>query len=320
MVFAGAIKLNKRGYALAALLILLFIYYIQVQYSHSDDINVSQLLKTAIIAANLGGKFVVNTKNHLSVHVKGKTKEGMDDSVTTADLLSHCVMKQLIERRLPNVKFISEEKEVDCEEDLSGTLMDPETSLTEDVAVRGSDVTIWIDPLDATHEYTEKLYEYVTTMVCVAVKGEPLIGVIYKPFSETTFWAVVGYGHSNNLKPKANNAKSDKTKIIVSRSHRGAIEKVLEENFKHTPYEMVIAAGAGYKALEVAEGSVDAYLHITAIKKWDICAGNAILKALGGKMTDKNGNSLTYFNETNVLNEHGLIATLNNHEQFVNKI
>lgn len=39
-------------------------------------------------------------------------------------------------------------------------------------------------------------------MVCVAVKGKPIIGVIHQPFSESTSWAVVGFGHSPNLNEK----------------------------------------------------------------------------------------------------------------------
>lgn len=45
----------------------------------------------------------------------------------------------------------------------------------------------------------EKLNEYVTTMVCVAVKGEPVIGIIHKPFLKETYWAWVDNGKSSNL-------------------------------------------------------------------------------------------------------------------------
>ena len=40
------------------------------------------------------------------------------------------------------------------------------------------------------------------------------------------------------------------------------------------------AGGAGYKAWEVVKGHQDAYVHVTLIKKWDICAPQAILASL----------------------------------------
>lgn len=78
----------------------------------------------------------------------------------------------------------------------------------------------------------------------------------------------------------------------------------------------------GYKVLEVAKHHVDAYVHITAIKKWDICAGNAIIKAVGGDMTTKNGKIINYSNSNNVLNENGLVVTSDNyyHDLFVGNL
>lgn len=56
--------------------------------------------------------------------------------------------------------------------------------------VSPEDVTVWIDPMDATKEYIENLTVYTTVMIGIAVKGKPVIGVIRKPFKDSTYWGI----------------------------------------------------------------------------------------------------------------------------------
>lgn len=74
--------------------------------------------------------------------------------------------------------------------------------------------------------------------------------------------------------------------------------------------------------LDVAEKNqeeADVYIHVTYIKKWDICAGNAVLRALGGHMTTLTGEEISYTGSDG--NEGGLIASINmNHKALIEKL
>ncbi|KAL8618636.1 hypothetical protein ACOMHN_015746 [Nucella lapillus] len=222
-------------------------------------------------------------------------------------------------------QVISEEHEnkpVDFHQipDVDKQLFEVVSSVSSDQQIPINNIAVWIDPLDATLEYTEGLHEYVTTMVCVVVKGEPTIGVIHKPFTGETVWAWVDYGYSPTLKKAPENKVEDgHHQIIVSRSHAGHVEEVAKRSFGEDTH-VVYAGGAGYKTLQLIEGKVEAYVHVTLIKKWDICAGHAILKALGGKMTTLEGNYITYYPADDPRNEDGLLATTYNHYEILKKL
>lgn len=72
----------------------------------------------------------------------------------------------------------------------------------------------------------------------------------------------------------------------------------------------------GYKSLEVAKRRQGAYVHKTHIKKWDVCAGHAVLSALGGRVTTLKNAEITYGPSDPSLITDGLLATLNDSDYY----
>ena len=77
------------------------------------------------------------------------------------------------------------------------------------------------------------------------------------------------------------------------------------------------------------KNQADVYLHTSRIYKWDICAPNAILNNLGGRLTKLDGQNIDFStrNRKEVLKENevdedavngGLIAVLYNYDYFFN--
>lgn len=99
--------------------------------------------------------------------------------------------------------------------------------------------------------------------------------------------------------------------MIVSRSHAGEVKKKAEEMFGEK-VPIINAAGSGYKIIQVLKGNATVYLHNTRIKKWDLCAGNAIVKSVGGRMVElKTGEEISYSPDSLHLVENGLLVELN---------
>lgn len=287
------------------------------------------LLITLIRAAERGGKEVSNVlknKNFNSI-AKGKTKEGKDELLTQGDLKSHQMMVLQVSAKFPGLKIISEEKDAPESDgyflpfgELQDLLYADDIHNLPSSQVNMENIVIWIDPLDATQEYTENLTQFVTTMACVAVNGVATIGVIHEPFTGETYWAWKDYGLSDSLEDIIINyrdkvrKKSSKLRFIVSRSHAGDIKREINKVYKKD-YDMISAGGSGYKIIQLIKGNADAYIHKTAIKKWDICAPNALINSIpeapiSSAMTDLEGNSINYTDNGDVFNEKGILATV----------
>lgn len=214
MNLGGSIRINKCAVFMLIALFVLLIYIFAPSFNNKieslpknqQQVNLRKLVIGLILAASAGGKEVtrISSEPDFGIQSKGKTKEGLEDYVTEADLLSHCKIAHGLWRIFPKLNLISEEdvQKKNCPRSEKYFDLDPSVlSKVElpDVNVLSDDITVWIDPLDATKEFTEKLFHYVSVMICVAVKGEPIIGVVHFPFNQKTYWTWKGHASSENL-------------------------------------------------------------------------------------------------------------------------
>lgn len=169
MNFGGTLRVNKFACFTLAFILFLIIYWRSGGTSYpvekDDLINLRTLLKACIETAERGGKKVTEGKNHaLNIKSKGKTLEGANDPVTDADYASHCAMYYGLKNTFTKLNVVSEEhskSDPKCEDQ---PVIDVDKALDEhgiieymnDELVYVKDVTVWIDPLDATQEYTGK--------------------------------------------------------------------------------------------------------------------------------------------------------------------
>lgn len=328
------IRLSPLGVAVFCLLGVGILYHLYsgvlssrlAAFRQRRNVELRDLLAVSVEAAVLGGKEVkrVRDENVLQEKSKGKTREGANDPLTMGDLESHRKMYNFIRNAFPEVTVNSEEHDNVVDKSLSWNRLIP-SEIAEKIKdlneVPAESVTVWIDPLDATQEYTESLLKFVTTMVCVAVDGKPVIGVIHQPFTPFTAWAL---GHESNVHTRSSYGTTPPD-VIISRSHSGQVKSYVHDAFGNTT-KITEAGGAGYKVLSLLDLPADAtmdqadvYVHITFIKKWDICAGDALLRALGGRMTTLKGEEIDY--RDTPLNKGGLVASVGvDHKALLDKL
>jgi len=160
----------------------------------------------------------------------------------------------------------------------------------------------------------------VTVLIGIAVDGAAVAGVVHQPFYNNlddedgrTVWGIVGlgaFGISGQSPPAGERI------ITTTRSHGTGIVSEAVDSCK--PTSVLRVGGAGNKVLQLIDGKAHAYVFAShGCKKWDTCAPEAVLAAMGGTLTDIHGNNLSYHKEVKHPNTGGVLATLNDHDLFL---
>lgn len=153
-------------------------------------------------------------------------------------------------------------------------------------------------------------------MICIAVKGRLVVGIIYKLFFYKIYWVWLGYGLLENIKVFEEKELVLKiSRVIVLRFYVGKVNVIVRLVFGFE-FKVILVGGVGYKVLLLFEDIVDLYVYVIFIKKWDICVGDVFLRIFGGKMIILDNEAIEYGDGFKLVNEKGFLVLLYNYVEY----
>ena len=193
-----------------------------------------------------------------------------------------------------------------------------------------SRVVVYVDPLDGTNEYAGGERTAVTCLMGVAVDGVPVAGIIGQPFyagapagkggarwSGRTVWGGPGLGvmglgevEYSPERPFADPADPNPPVVCINRVTRERRQEAVMAALGCVVGVRVSATGFHYLSLLERRAHCGLLLR-EGVKKWDTCAGEALLRATGGAVTDSVGRRYDYsYNLAGVRSVSGMTASV----------
>lgn len=205
-----------------------------------------------------------------------------ESPVTAADEASESVLLNGLARILPGLPVVSEES------------ADTAPSLAAGVPFA------LVDPLDGTREFISGRDEYAVCIALIA-DGTPIVGILAAPALGLVWRGARGrgaerLGFDDGKSPVRISTRPWDTaapKALVSRSHLDSDTSAWLARIPNISHE---PCGSALKFCRLAEGAADVYPRLAPTCEWDMAAGDALVAAAGGSLTDPSGRPLTYGN------------------------
>ncbi|KAM6914916.1 3'(2'),5'-bisphosphate nucleotidase 1 [Xenentodon cancila] len=291
---------------------------------------VMRLVASAYKVAEKAGAIVRKVLHSGELGIVEKT--GANDLQTLADRLAQQSICASLSRHFPKITIIGEEDlpaekvQADLIENGQAEEILQKSCPEEFKEVEEEELVVWVDPLDGTKEYTEGLLDNVTVLIGVAYGGRAIAGVINQPFYNyqlgagaalgRTIWGMLGLGAFGF---QLREVPDDRRIVTTTRSHSNKV--VTDCVNAMEPHDIIRVGGAGNKIIQLIEGKASAYVFASpGCKKWDTCAPEVILHAVGGKLTDMYGKAYRYDADVKHMNSGGVLAALRNHEYYVSRV
>lgn len=157
-----------------------------------------------------------------------------------------------------------------------------------------------VDPLDGTKEFLNRNGDF-TINIALIENGEPTCGVVYAPAHGKIYAGQCGGGArmatvSEGVRSAWREIKTRQPDdlglaVVASRSHMSPETSDFISKFKVAG---LVSAGSSLKFCQVAAGDADLYPRLGRTMEWDTAAGDAVLRAAGGRVYTMDGALLRY--------------------------
>ncbi|MCP5325445.1 MAG: 3'(2'),5'-bisphosphate nucleotidase CysQ [Oceanospirillaceae bacterium] len=233
----------------------------------------------------------------LEVYHRGDTEvwtKDDDSPLTEADLAANTLLLEGL-ARISGLPVVSEEMPVAGREE------------------RSSWVSAWLlDPLDGTKEFIGRTGEFTINLALIE-NHQPVFGIIYVPLSGEAFYGGPQMGAfvqdaQGQVRPlqasnMLNRLKENlPVRLLASRRHaEPTVDKLCQRLHAGLADVQRTDAGSALKFTLMCSKQGDIYPRYSNVSEWDIAAGHALLRAVGGEVYDHQFETMTYLNKPSVL-------------------
>jgi 3'(2'), 5'-bisphosphate nucleotidase len=248
----------------------------------SDPLRLAKLIEALIPVLDAAGDAIMMVKEASKAGGENqnvKANEKKDGSpVTLADARAEAIILPALAKLAPDIQVISEEHAASHH-------------------LAPTEAYFLVDPLDGTKEFIKSDDQGAFTVnVGLVYQSVPVMGLVLAPAREALYWGFQGGGafcRSAAISGpiSVRNVPPSGAVAVASASHRDAETDawLAEYGIRQTT-----SIGSSLKFALVAAGQADVYPRFGPTMEWDTAAGDAVLRAAGGKVCHPDGKMFAY--------------------------
>ena len=216
----------------------------------------------------------------MEIHASGVAARDKPDGspVTDADEAAEAILLAALAEVAPQIPVVSEENAASH-------------------AMTAPDCFFLVDPIDGTKEFLRPDGNGAFTVnIGLILAGAPVMGIVLAPAHDRLFTGIVGSGAVETAGGigrdiAVRDVPAEGAVAVASRSHR---DNATNDWLASHGITETVSTGSSVKFCLVAAGEADVYPRFGPTMEWDTAAGDAVLRAAGGRMEYPQGGVFAY--------------------------